>query len=90
MLTKLKSVIQLGEKESAFRKMLIRKAGLEFMHKKRRLYIGSPDKDFSICFSCFFVNSLFAQVRIDNRHETFSRKKSPNSDKETIEGRRFR
>jgi hypothetical protein len=78
MLTKFKSVNQLGEKESAFRKMLIRNAGLEFMHKKRRLYAGSPDKDFSICFSCFFVNSLFAKVRINNRHETSSCKKSPN------------
>jgi hypothetical protein len=75
MLTKFKSVNQLGEKESAFRKMLIRKAGLNYCTKKRRLYTGSPDKNFSICFSCFF-NSLFAKLRIDMRQP--GAKKSPN------------
>jgi hypothetical protein len=88
MKTTFKSVNQPREKESVFRKMLIRKAGLNLCTKGRRLYTGSLDKDFY--FFRVFFNSLFAKLRIENRHETASRKKSPNlgykfthSDKET-------
>jgi hypothetical protein len=89
MLTKFKSVNQPGEKESVFRKMLIIKALLDLCTKNVVFIQGLRIRTFLFVFRVFLF-SLFAKLRIDNRPETDSRKKSPNlaskfthSDKET-------
>ncbi len=63
MLTKFKSVNQLGEKESAFRKMLIRKAGLGFMHKNVVFIQGLRIRTFLFVFRVFFFKFTFREIK---------------------------